>query len=203
MFLAQLRAMLRASQYGKLKILIPMLMSAAEINQALNLIAQAKQSLEDKYIPYDRGVEVGGMIEIPAAALAINTFIKKLDFLSIGTNDLIQYTLAIDRTDNTVSHLYDPLHPAVLGLIAHVIGTCNKAGKPVALCGEMAGDIGLTRLLLGLGLRQFSMHPACLLEVKQRVLTSNLREIAPLANRMLRAEDPDKLRAILAKLNSR
>ena len=203
MFLVQLRAMLRASHYGKLKILIPMLMSLPEINQALNLIAQAKQSLEDSFVPFDRSVEVGGMIEIPAAALAINTFIRRLDFLSIGTNDLIQYTLAIDRTDDTVSHLYDPLHPAVLNLIAHIIKTCNKAGKPVALCGEMAGDVSLTRLLLGFGLRHFSMHPASMLEVKQRVLKSNLREIVPLANRMLHAEDPEKLRAMLGKLNSR
>jgi len=203
MFLVQLRAMLRASHYGKVKILIPMLMSVPEINQALHFIAQAKQSLEDNYIPYDRKVEVGGMIEIPAAALAINTFITKLDFLSIGTNDLIQYTLAIDRTDDAVSHLYDPLHPAVLNLIAHIIRACDKAGKPVALCGEMAGDVALTRLLLGFGLRHFSMHPASLLEVKQRVLKSNLREIAPLAKRMLHTEDPDKLRALLAKLNSR
>ena len=202
MFLVQLRAMLRASHYGKLKILIPMLMSMSEIDQALNLIAQAKQSLEDKYIPYDRSVEIGGMIEIPAAALAINTFIRKLDFLSIGTNDLIQYTLAIDRTDDTVSHLYDPLHPAVLNLIAHIIKTCNKAGKPIALCGEMAGDVQLTRLLLGFGLRQFSMHPASLLEVKQQVLKSNLREIAPHASKMLRADDPNKLRAMLARLNA-
>jgi phosphotransferase system enzyme I (PtsI) len=142
------------------------------------------------------------MIEIPAAALALPIFMRRLDFLSIGTNDLIQYTLAIDRTDDTVSHLYDPLHPAVLNLIAHVIKTVNKAGKPVALCGEMAGDVRFTRLLLGFGLRQFSMHPACLLEVKQQVLKSNLREIAPLAGKMLRAGDPDKLQAMLAKLNT-
>jgi phosphotransferase system enzyme I (PtsI) len=202
MFLAQLRAMLRASHYGKVKILIPMLMSAAELNQALHLIAQARQSLEDRYIPFDRNVEVGGMIEIPAAALSLNTFVRKLDFLSIGTNDLIQYTLAVDRTDDTVSHLYDPLHPAVLNLVAHIIKTCNKAGKPIALCGEMAGDVHLTRLLLGLGLRQFSMHPACLLEVKQQVLKSNLRDIAPAASKMLRTDDPDKLRSLLAKLNA-
>jgi len=202
MFMVQLRAMLRASHYGKLKILVPMVMSAAEINQTLHYVAQAKRTLEDKYIPYDRSVEVGGMIEIPAAALALNTFIQKLDFLSIGTNDLIQYTLAIDRTDDTVSHLYDPLHPAVLNLVAHIIRTCNKAGKPIALCGEMAGDVQLTRLLLGFGLRQFSMHPACLLEVKQQVLKSTLREITPLTSKMLRADDPDKLRAMLAKLNA-
>jgi phosphotransferase system enzyme I (PtsI) len=194
--------MLRASHYGKLKILIPMLMSAPEITQTLGYVAQARQTLEDKFIPFDRKVEVGGMIEIPAAALAINTFINKLDFLSIGTNDLIQYTLAIDRTDDTVSHLYDPLHPAVLNLVAHIIKACNKAGKPIALCGEMAGDVQLTRLLLGFGLRQLSMHPACLLEVKQRVLKSKLRDIIPQVGKMLRTDDPDKLRAMLGRLNA-
>jgi phosphotransferase system enzyme I (PtsI) len=202
MFLAQLRALLRASHYGKLRILIPMLMSASEINQTLAFIAQARQELEDKYIPFDREVKVGGMIEVPAAALAIQTFIKRFDFLSIGTNDLIQYTLAIDRTDDTVSHLYDPLHPAVINLIAHVIKACNKADTPVALCGEMAGDVHLTRLLLGLGLRQFSMHPASLLEVKQQVLKSNLREIVPLAARMLHATETDKQHALLRRLNA-
>jgi len=202
MFLAQLRALLRASHYGKLKILIPMLMSAPEIAQTLGHIAQAKQMLKDKFIPFDQKIEVGGMIEIPAAALAINTFINKLDFLSIGTNDLIQYTLAIDRTDDTVSHLYDPLHPAVLNLVAHIIKACNKAGKPIALCGEMAGDVQLTRLLLGFGLRQLSMHPARLLEVKQQVLRTRLRDIVPQVGKMLRADDPDKLRAMLARLNA-
>jgi len=202
MFLAQLRAMLRASHYGKLKILIPMLMSVSELNQTLNYIAQAKQSLDDRHIAYDRGVETGGMIEIPAAALALSTFVRKLDFLSIGTNDLIQYTLALDRTDDTVSHLYDPLHPAVLHLVSHVIRSANKAGKPIALCGEMAGDVQLTRLLLGFGLRQFSMHPSRLLEVKQQVLQSSLREAAPQAAKMLRTDDPDKLRAMLARLNT-
>ena len=201
MFMVQLRAMLRASHFGKLKILIPMVMSVAEINQALHYIAQAKQTLEERHIPYARNVEVGGMIEIPAAALALNTFVKKLDFLSIGTNDLIQYTLAIDRTDDTVSHLYDPLHPAVLNLVAHIIKTVNKAGKPIALCGEMAGDVELTRLLLGFGLRQFSMHPARLLEVKQQVLKSSLHEITPQVRKMLRADNPDKLRKMLMHLN--
>ena len=202
MFLEQLRAMLRASHYGKLKILIPMVMSVAEVNQTLYHIVQAKQSLDERHIPYDRNVEVGGMIEIPAAALALNTLVKKLDFLSIGTNDLIQYTLAIDRTDDTVSHLYDPLHPAVLNLLSHVIKTVNKAGKPIALCGEMAGDVELTRLLLGFGLRQFSMHPARLLEIKQQVLRSNLRDLDPRVKKMLRADDPDKLRIMLRRLNA-
>jgi len=202
MFLAQLRALLRASHYGRLRILIPMLMSAVEINQTLAFIAQARQELEDKFIPFDRNVQLGGMIEIPAAALAIQTFTKRFDFLSIGTNDLIQYTLAIDRSDDSVSHLYDPLHPAVINLIAGVIKACNKSATPVALCGEMAGDVRLTRLLLGLGLRQFSMHPASLLEVKQQVLKSNLRELVPLAARMLRTADADKLQTMLRKLNA-
>jgi phosphotransferase system enzyme I (PtsI) len=202
MFLAQLRAMLRASHYGKLKILIPMLMSVPEIIQALAYIELAKKSLADRFIPFDRTVEIGGMIEIPAAALAINAFIDKLDFLSIGTNDLIQYTLAIDRTDDLVSHLYDPLHPAVLNLVHHIVKSCNKAAKPIALCGEMAGDVQLTRLLLGFGLRNLSMHPARLLEVKQQVLKSRLRDIVPQVSRMLRTGEPDKLRAMLARLNA-
>ena len=202
MFLVQLRAILRASHYGKVKILLPMVMSVSEIDQTLYYLAQARRELDDRHIPYAAGIEVGGMIEIPAAALALNTFIKKLDFLSIGTNDLIQYTLAIDRSDDKISHLYDPLHPAVLHLIAHVIRVANKAGKPVALCGEMAGDVELTRLLLGLGLRRFSMHHASLLSIKQRVLQSNLGQLAPKAQRMLRAHEPGKLRALLATLNS-
>ena len=202
MFLAQLRAILRASHYGPVKILLPMVAHAHEIDQSLALIAQAKAQLDAVDLPYGVNVAVGGMIEIPAAALSVGLFVKKLDYLSIGTNDLIQYTLAIDRTDDTVSHLYDPLHPAVLNLVAHVIRACNKAGKPIALCGEMAGDVQLTRLLLGFGLRQLSMHPARLLEVKQQVLRSKLRDIAPLAARMLRADDPDKVRALLARLNA-
>jgi phosphotransferase system enzyme I (PtsI) len=142
------------------------------------------------------------MIEIPAAALSLNAFTKKLDFLSIGTNDLIQYTLAIDRTDDEVAHLYDPLHPAVLHLLSHIIAGANKAGIPVSVCGEMAGELAYTRLLLGLGLRQFSMHPAQLLATKQRVLTTNLPEIATLTQRMQRASDPMKIQELLDKLNA-
>jgi phosphotransferase system enzyme I (PtsI) len=201
-FLTQLRALLRASQYGKIKVLIPMLASSVELDQTLAMIAQAKKSLEEEGVPYDRGVEIGGMIEVPAAALALGMFTRKLDFLSIGTNDLIQYTLAIDRTDDAVAHLYDPLHPAVLGLLSHVIKTAEKAKVPVALCGEMAGDITLTRLLLALGLRHFSMHSAHLLDVKQQILRSNFAQLKPLANRMLRTTDPEKLRAMLEEINS-
>jgi phosphotransferase system enzyme I (PtsI) len=142
------------------------------------------------------------MVEIPAAALALRVFTNKLDFLSIGTNDLIQYTLAIDRTDEEVAHLYDPLHPAVLYLLAHVIGCANKAGIPVSVCGEMAGELAYTRLLIGMGLRQFSMHPTQLLGVKQRVLTSSLPLIAAFTQKILRSDDPLKIRDLLDKLNA-
>ena len=202
MFLTQLRAILRASNYGKIRLLIPMLAHAHEIEQALAMIAQAKQFLDERNLPYDRGIEVGGMIEVPAAALSLGVFVRKLDFLSIGTNDLIQYTLAIDRTDDSVSHLYNPLHPAVLHLIAHTIRTGKRMRIPVAVCGEMAGDVTLTRLLLGFGLRQFSMHPANLLEIKQQVLRSDLAKLAHLSNRILRVEDPEKALQLLDKLNA-
>jgi phosphoenolpyruvate-protein phosphotransferase (PTS system enzyme I) len=201
-FLIQLRAMLRASHYGKINILIPMLANVAELDQTLALIRQAKQSLDEQGIPYDPAVKVGGMIEVPAAAIALGIFRRKLDFISIGTNDLIQYTLAIDRSDDAVAHLYDPLHPAVLTLLAHVLKTADKAGMPVALCGEMAGDLTLTRLLLGLGLRQYSMHSAHLLDVKQRILQTDFERVKPLARRMLRMHDPHKLRSALAALNA-
>ncbi len=201
-FVTQLRAMLRASHYGKMKILIPMLMNASEVDQALLLLEQAKLSLDEDGIAYDPEIPVGGMVEIPAAALALGLLTKKLDFLSVGTNDLIQYVLAIDRTDDTVAHLYDPLHPAVLTLLAHIFTTADKSRIPVSVCGEMAGDVALTRLLLGLGLRQFSMHSAHLPDIKQRVLKTNLADVRPIARKMLRATDPGKLRAMLDKLNA-
>jgi phosphotransferase system enzyme I (PtsI) len=202
MFLTQLRAILRASHYGKVRILLPMLAHVHEIEQTLALIRQAKQQLDERGEPYDRAIEIGGMIEIPAAALALPIFMRRLDFLSIGTNDLIQYTLAIDRTDDAVAHLYDPLHPAVLTLVAGTIQTATRGGVPVAVCGEMAGDLQLTRLLLGLGLRNFSMHPSQLLAIKERILRTNLAEVQALAQRVLRASDPAKTRDLLARLNS-
>ena len=202
MFLTQLRAILRASHYGKVRILLPMLAHVHEIEQTLGLIRQAKQQLDEKKQPYDSGIEVGGMIEIPAAALALPILMKRLDFLSIGTNDLIQYTLAIDRTDDAVAHLYDPLHPAVLTLVANTIQTATRGGVPVAVCGEMAGDLQLTRLLLGLGLRNFSMHPSQLLLIKERILRTNLAEVQALAQRVLRASDPAKTKELLARLNA-
>ena len=202
LFLAQLRAILRASKYGHVRILLPMLAHAHEIDQSLNMVKQAKQQLDDKGIAYDAAVEIGGMIEVPAAALALPMFMRRLDFLSIGTNDLIQYTLAIDRTDDAVAHLYDPLHPAVLHLIAHTIQAANRGGTPIAVCGEMAGEANLTRLLLGFGLRNFSMHAQQLLAIKERVLRTNLAEAQPLAQRVLRQSDPAKTRELLLKLNS-
>jgi len=202
LFHTQLRAILRASHHGQVQLLIPMLSSLTELNQTLHLVEAAKASLDADGIPYDKSIKVGGMIEIPAAALMVQAFVKKLDFLSIGTNDLIQYTLAIDRTDDAVAHLYDPLHPAVLQLVAHTIRTAARAGTPVAVCGEMAGDASLTRLLLGFGLREFSMHPAHLLAVKQQVLKASLPEIQSLVGKMLKTEEPEKMHGLLAKLNS-
>ena len=202
MFLTQLRAILRASHYGKVRVLLPMVAHAHEIDQTFALLAQARAQLDSRGLPYDRGIEVGGMIEIPAAALSLPMFMKRLDFLSIGTNDLIQYTLAIDRTDDAVAHLYDPLHPAVLALVAGTIQSATRGGVPVAVCGEMAGDLRLTRLLLGLGLRNFSMHPSQLLPTKERILQTDLSKVKALARRVLRAADPLKTRDLLAKLNA-
>jgi phosphotransferase system enzyme I (PtsI) len=202
MFHAQLRAILRASHYGKVRLLVPMLSSISELHQTLHLIENAKRSLQEEGIPFDPAMEVGGMIEIPAAALAAQTFARHLDFLSVGTNDLIQYALAIDRTDDAVAHLYDPLHPAILQLLVCTIKAAERAGISVSVCGEMAGDATLTKLLLGMGLRVFSMHPAHLLAVKQQILTSSLPDVSGWVQKMLRSDDPEKMRALLAKLNA-
>jgi len=201
-FNTQLRAILRASRFGDVRILIPMLASALEIQQTLAAIEIAKSQLKDEGRKFNAKIPVGGMIEIPAAAIALPIFLAKLDFLSIGTNDLIQYTLAIDRTDDTVAHLYDPLHPAVLHLIAGVIQRANLANIPVAVCGEMAGDVSLTRLLLGFGLRDFSMHPASLLLVKQRVLMTNIESIPSLVAAILCSSDAQETRDLLDQLNA-
>ena len=190
LFLTQLRAILRASAYGKVRMLIPMLAHAFEIDQSLAMIEQAKAQLREAGHKYDPSIEVGAMIEIPAAALALPMFVKRMDFLSIGTNDLIQYTLAIDRVDYEVAHLYNPLHPAILQLIAMTIQAGKKAGIDVAVCGEMAGDTKLTRLLLGMGLRDFSMHPAQLLSVKQEILNCDLAALTPHTRKIMRAMEP-------------
>ena len=189
MFLTQLRAILRAAAFGQVQLLIPMLAHASEIRQTSAHIERARAMLDKRGVAYGP-VKLGAMIEIPAAALSLKLFLKHFDFLSIGTNDLIQYTLAIDRADESVAHLYDPLHPAVLQLVASTIEECVKQGKAVSVCGEMAGDVTLTRLLLGLGLRSFSMHPAQILAVKQEILRSDTTRLAPWAQRVLASETP-------------
>jgi len=202
MFLTQLRAILRASAYGPIKLLVPMMAHAFEIDQTLSMIEQAKQQLRDRKQKFDEDIPVGAMIEIPAAALALPLFIKRLDFLSIGTNDLIQYTLAIDRVDHEVAHLYDPLHPAVLFLLSTVISQGRKAGIPVSVCGEMAGDLKWTRLLLGMGLLEFSMHPSQILSVKNEILNSDLRLLEPQVKKVLRATEPAAISAAMAQLQA-
>jgi phosphotransferase system enzyme I (PtsI) len=200
-FHTQLRALLRASYYGNVKILIPMLSTLSELRQTIHLLERAKRSLREESIPFDEQIQVGGMIEIPAAAIKAEAFARELDFLSIGTNDLIQYTLAIDRTDDSVAHLYNPLHPAVLQLIEMTIRAGAKAGKSVSICGEMAGDPKLTRLLLGFGLRQFSMHPAHMLAVKHQVLQSDLPKLEGKARKILASAEMDRIEPLLYKLN--
>jgi len=201
MFLTQLRAILRASAFGRVRILVPMLAHAQEIDQTLDLIREAKRQLDDAGMPYDPGVRIGAMIEIPAAAIALPLFLKRVDFLSIGTNDLIQYTLAIDRADNAVAHLYDPLHPAVLHLIAFTLREAKRAGMSVSVCGEMAGDPQLTRLLLGMGLTEFSMHPSQLLVVKEEILRANLSALEKPAADVLAAFEPEEVQAALRCLS--
>jgi phosphotransferase system enzyme I (PtsI) len=200
MFMTQLRALLRASSHGRVRILVPMLAHVHEIEQTLALIDMAKSQLREARVKFDEGVEVGGMIEIPAAALVLGPFLKRLRFLSVGTNDLIQYTLAIDRTDEAVSHLYDPLHPAVLRLIAQTIQAGVRAEVPVAICGEMAGDPALTHLLIGMGLREFSMHPSQILEVKQRVVMADAEQLAQKVTRLLRLDEPERIREAMERL---
>ena len=201
-FHAQLRAILRASKYGKARILIPMLSHEHQINQSLAAVEQAKASLRGERIAFDETIEIGGMIEVPAAALTASLFLRKLNFLSIGTNDLIQYTLAIDRSDEQVAHLYDPLHPAILRLLAYVIGSGNKAGVPVSICGELAGDPHMTRLLLGMGLRGFSMFPAHIPSVKQRIKQSDAGALAHSVRRILRLDETSKIREQVDRLNT-
>ena len=192
MFLTQLRAILRAAAHGKVHLLVPMRAHRSEIVQTLTLIGQARHELDRQGMVHGP-VKVGAMIEVPAAALSLRLFLQHFDFLSIGTNDLIQYTLAIDRADESVAHLYDPLHPAVLKLVADTIAEGRRQGKPVSVCGEMAGDLTMTRLLLGLGLRSFSMHPTQILPVKQKILHADTRRLTPWAQQVLDSDDPASL----------
>jgi phosphotransferase system enzyme I (PtsI) len=178
-----------------------MLSNLDELSQVLQLIDEAEYELERRKQRFDDNVPVGGMIEIPAAAISANAFAEELDFLSIGTNDLIQYTLAIDRIDDDVNYLYDPVHPAVLKLIQMTIDAGNKSNIPVSMCGEMAGDVRYTRLLLGMGLKEFSMHPSSLLRVKKIIKESNTKELAPLARRVLRNNNRAKIIELIEKMN--
>jgi len=192
MFLTQLRAILRAAAHGQVHLLIPMLAHGREIRQTLALLDHARVQLDNRGQSYGP-LKIGAMIEVPAAALSVKMFLRYFDFLSIGTNDLIQYTLAIDRADELVAHLYDPLHPAVLRLVADTISESVAQGKGVSVCGEMAGDPALTRLLLGLGLRSFSMHPTQILAVKQEILRADTQRLKAWAQSVLEADEPATL----------
>ncbi|OWF66631.1 phosphoenolpyruvate--protein phosphotransferase [Polynucleobacter hirudinilacicola] len=199
-FLTQLRAILRASAYGQARIMIPMLAHAKEIDETFRLIEKAKQQLHQRGQAFNPNIQVGAMIEIPAAALVLPLFINRFDFLSIGTNDLIQYTLAIDRADHAVAHLYDPLHPAILHLLANIIEQAKRANVPIAVCGEMAGDPSLTRLLLALGLTDFSMHFSQLLLVKREILKANVGLLKARVPRVLKAYEPEDQAKALERL---
>lgn len=201
LFITQLRAILRASAYGPIKLLVPLVSGPQEMIAARKMVRHAMEQLSAENQKFDAKIPIGAMIEVPAAALAIDGLLPVIDFASLGTNDLIQYTLAIDRADGEVAHLYNPIHPAVLRLIRDVIRTCDKDDVPVSVCGEMAGDPDLTRLLLGFGLREFSMHPSQVLVVKQEVLRSRASDCVKQSSKILRQGDPSKLSAALAKWN--
>jgi phosphotransferase system enzyme I (PtsI) len=201
-FLTQLRAILRASAHGQARIMIPMLAHVKEIDETFRLIEKAKQQLHQRGKAFNPNIQVGAMIEIPAAALMLPLFINRFDFLSIGTNDLIQYTLAIDRADHAVAHLYDPLHPAILNLLSSIIDQAKRADVPVAICGEMAGDPALTKLLLALGLTDFSMHFSQLLLVKREILKANVGLLKARVPRVLRAYEPEEQAKALERLLS-
>ncbi len=192
LFNTQLRALLRAAAHGPVRALIPMVSHMHEVVATRRALARAAEELRSAGIAHNAQVQVGAMVEIPAMAIAIEPFAETLDFLSIGTNDLIQYVLAIDRGDTDVASLYDPMHPAVLRLIAHTINVGERVGKPVSVCGEMAGDVRVTRMLLGLGLTGFSMHPQQLLDVKKEIRKAHSNALrVKVASALNRAERID------------
>jgi len=202
LFCPQLRAILRASAHGPVRLMIPMLSSLRELHQVLTLIRDAENALQREGLAFDPNIEIGGMIEVPAAAISAAYFARHLDFLSIGTNDLIQYTLAIDRVNDEVNYLYDPLHPSVLQLIKMVIDAGKAAGIPVAMCGEMAGDAHYTRLLLGMGLTEFSMHHTAIQEVKRVINNSSITELAPRVTALLQADEAERIVDEIESLNT-
>ena len=201
LFRPQIRAILRASANGPVRMMIPMLANTTELDQVLRIVRDCKRELDGRGQGYDASMPVGAMIEVPAAAICADIFARRLDFLSIGTNDLIQYTIAIDRVDDEVSYLYDPLHPAVLRLVATTIAAGRKAGIPVAMCGEMAGDARYTKLLLGMGLREFSVHPNALLEVKQIIGETRVAPARRFTQRILRSTHASTRHALVEELN--
>lgn len=201
-FRTQLRAILRASAFGKIKIMFPMVSTMQELTQAKLLLESCKQELDNEGLEYDRHIEIGVMIEIPASAVCAEMFAKEVDFLSIGTNDLIQYTLAIDRIDDQVNYLYDPLHPAVLRLIFMTLQAGKNQNIPVSMCGEMASDPRFTRLLLAMGLEIFSMHPNAVLEVKKIINESNLKNLPDNVLQILNMSNPFDAEKILDQINS-
>lgn len=200
MFRTQMRAILRAAVHGKIRMMFPMISSLAELKQSLVHLETAKRQLTERGEAFAE-VDIGCMIEIPSAALTVSSLLKHVDFISIGTNDLIQYTLAVDRSDDSVSHLYQPAHPAMIKLLSHIIRTANRMGKGVSICGEMAGDTAYTRLLLGLGLRKFSMNNNNLLAVKDVVIHSDTERLEIDIVKLVRNEDPDKVDVLLKRLN--
>lgn len=199
-FMAQLRAILRASAHGPVHVMLPMLTNSSELSQSLALIRDCMEELGSEGAAYDPEIKIGGMIEVPAAALSASVFAHHLDFLSIGTNDLIQYTLAIDRVDDQVHYLFDPLHPAVLFLIHHTIQAGRQAGTPVSMCGEMASNPRLTRLLVGLGLREFSTHPGSLLEIKQIINHISSETLRKQCQEILNCPQPEKIHGMVEAL---
>ena len=201
LFRPQLRAILRASAHSPVRMMIPMLSTTSELAQVLDLVKACRRELDDAGQSYDEAMPIGAMIEVPAAAICADIFARELDFLSIGTNDLIQYTIAIDRVDDEVNYLYDPMHPAVLRLIQMTIRSGQKMGIPVAMCGEMAGDARYTRLLLGMGLKEFSVHPNALLEVKQVITESRVSESRKFAQRVMRVVKATTRSALLEEMN--
>ena len=201
LFKVQLRAILRASAFGAVRLMIPMLSNIDEIARVVEIVREVQEELLRTGVDFDTDIPIGGMIEVPAAAVSADLFAAHLDFLSIGTNDLIQYTLAIDRVDDTVNYLYDPLHPSVLRLIAMTIDAADKQGIPVAMCGEMAGDTRYTRLLLGLGLREFSMHPSALLEIKKIVRESAIADLKQRSAQVMAARDPRAIQLLVDRMN--
>ncbi len=178
LFKTQLRAILRVSAIGPVRCLIPMLTSVSEVLMVKSLLREAEQELVERNLKFDPHMSLGGMIEVPAAAMAMEDLGHHLDFMSVGTNDLLQYALAADRVDEQVAHLYDPLHPGIVRLLQHIFDTGKALAIPVTVCGEMAGDRRYTRLLLALGLRSFSMHPGRMLEVKQVITETHIQHAA-------------------------